>query len=59
MEDLIKIEVMYKNEINVLKSDLENKHNYFNVQMKQDKDTYKQRLNDAEKKNKEADAKRS
>jgi len=55
----MKHEAMLKNELKELKSEYDNKGHQFNSQLKLDKDNYKHRINEAEKKNKEADVKRS
>ena len=50
---------MLKNEVNELKQELEHKSQAQYLQSRSDKENYKQRMNEAERKAKEADSKRS
>ena len=59
LEDHSKIESMLKNENAELKQELQNKSESQYLQARSDKENYKQRMNEAERKAKEADSKRS
>jgi len=59
IEEMSKTEMALRSEAAELKRQLENSSSSFQQQARSDKESYKQKLIDAEKKNKEADAKRS
>ena len=59
IEEMMKNEAALNNEVEILRQEVDKKSVQYNSQTQSEKDLYKQRMNEAEKKAKEADARRS